>query len=140
MDKVQIYDAMKEDSNHIVHQLIYFNSTKLPLENESPFLHINRCIKNGDEIIGGILSEVYWNILNIDVLWVKEEYRNKGYGTALLADVENAAKRMNCKISHLDTFDFQAKDLYEKLGYQVFGVLEDCPEGHSRYYMSKKLF
>jgi len=46
---------------------------------------------------------------------------------------------MGCRISHLDTFDFQAKGFYEKLGYTVFGVLEDCPEGHNRYYMSKKL-
>jgi hypothetical protein len=38
---------------------------------------------------------------------------------------------------HLDTFDFQAKDFYVKHGYEVFGVLEDCPEGHVRYFMKK---
>lgn len=83
--------------------------------------------------------ELYWNILHIEVLWVKEEYRNNGYATALLTDVENTAKKMGCNISHLDTFDFQAKGLYEKLGYTVFGVLEDCPKGHCHYYMSKNL-
>lgn len=40
---------------------------------------------------------------------------------------------------HLDTFDFQAKDFYLKLGYQVFGVLDNCPQDHSRYFMSKIL-
>lgn len=139
MDKNQIHDAAKEETDHIVQQLIYYNSTKVQFEKEPPFLHINRCIKEGNEVIGGILSEMYWNILYIDILWVKEEYRHKGYATALLTDVENKAKEMNCKISHLYTYDFQAKDLYEKLGYKVFGILEDCPEGHSRYYMSKKL-
>lgn len=139
MDKNQIHDAEKEETDHIVQQLIYYNSTKVHFEKEPPFLHINRCIKEGNEVIGGILSEMYWNILYIDILWVKEEYRHKGYATALLTDAENTAKEMNCKLSHLYTYDFQAKDLYEKLGYKVFGILEDCPEGHSRYYMSKKL-
>ncbi|PPE03578.1 hypothetical protein HCUR_00960 [Holospora curviuscula] len=25
------------------------------------------------------------------------------------------------------TFDFQVKDFYLKQGYEIFGVLEDCP-------------
>jgi len=75
-----------------------------------------------------------------DGLWVKDDYRHRGYASALIDDVERKASEMNCRMAHLDTFDFQAKELYEKLGYTVFGVLEDCPAGHSRYYMSKKLF
>lgn len=85
------------------------------------------------------MAEIYWSILSIDILWVKEDYRNRGYASALVADVETIAKEKNCKIAHLDTFDFQARGFFEKLGYTVFGVLEDCPEDHSRYYMSKKL-
>ena len=139
MDIIQIHDAVKEETDYITHQLIYYNHIKVHFDQEPPFLHINRCIKDGNEIIGGILSEVYWNILHVEILWVKEEYRNKGYATALLINVENIAKEMGCKLTHLDTFDFQAKDFYEKLGYTIFGVLEDFPEGHKRYYMSKKL-
>lgn len=32
----------------------------------------------------------------------------------------------------------QAKDFYMKHGYELFGTLEDCPEGHCRYYLKKK--
>jgi len=39
----------------------------------------------------------------------------------------------------LDTFDFQAKDFYTKQGYEVFGILDNCPEGHKRYYMKKNI-
>jgi ADP-ribose pyrophosphatase YjhB (NUDIX family) len=39
----------------------------------------------------------------------------------------------------LDTFDFQAKDFYLKHGYDIFGVLGNCPPGHERYYMRKNL-
>jgi len=140
MSKIQIHDAQKEEASYIVQQLIQYNDTKVTNKQEPPFLHINRCIKDGDELIGGIITQLYWNVLQVDVLWVKEEHRNKGYASALLADVENTAnEKYDCKLSHLDTFDFQAKALYEKLGYAVFGVLEDCPEGHKRYYMKKKL-
>ena len=43
------------------------------------------------------------------------------------------------KLIHLDTFDFQAKEFYEKQGYIVFGILENCPEKHYRYYLKKVL-
>ncbi len=140
MSSIPIQNASTEDANYVDHQIIHFNNTMVPFQQEPPFLSINRCMKEGNELIAGILAQVYcWNILYIDVLWVKADHRNKGYATALVNDVEKKAREMNCRICHLDTFDFQAKGLYEKLGYSVFGILEDCPEGHSRYYMSKSL-
>jgi len=140
MDPIKMYDATTEEQNYIASGLVNFNNSKVPFTQQPLTKYITKCIKADDEVIGGILAEVYcWNILCIDILWVKDEHRNKGYATALLNAVESEAREMGCKISHLDTFDFQAKELYEKLGYVVFGVLEDCPEGHKRYYMSKKL-
>jgi hypothetical protein len=29
--------------------------------------------------------------------------------------------------------------MYEKLGYSVFGTLEDHPQGHTHWYMKKSL-
>jgi hypothetical protein len=60
-------------------------------------------------------------------------------GTILLNKVEEKAKQLGATLSHLDTFDFQAKDFYLKHGYEVFGVLDDCPKDHKRYYMKKVL-
>jgi len=140
MDIFKIDDATQEEQSYIGSCLVSFNNSKVPFTQEPLTSYINKCIKDGNEVVGGILAEVYcWNILSIDVLWVKDEHRNKGYAKALVDAVESEAKKMGCLISHLDTFDFQAKELYEKLGYTVFGVLEDCPEGHKRYYMSKRL-
>ena len=136
--KTIIHNATKEEQGFIDSQLVNFNSSKVPFVN--PYLPISRCIKEGNEVVGGILAQVYcWDVLGIDVLWVKEDCRNKGYATALIKDVEETAIKNGCKLSHLDTFDFQARGFYEKLGYTVFGILEDCPEGHYRYYMSKRL-
>jgi len=58
----------------------------------------------------------------------------------MLEHVENEAIALRGTVSHCDTFDFQANDFYLKHGYSIFGVLEDCPPGHKRYYISKKLF
>ena len=140
MQKIQIHDVVKEEAGVIARGLSAYNNSQVPFTQEPPFSAVRKCIKDGDEVVAGILAETYcWNILYIDILWVKEEYRHMGYGSALLKEVEEQAKEMGCKLVHLDTFDFQAKGLYEKLGYTVFGTLEDCPEGHNRYYLSKKL-
>jgi ribosomal protein S18 acetylase RimI-like enzyme len=37
----------------------------------------------------------------------------------------------------LDTFSFQARGFYEKLGYTVFGEIENHPPGHSRFFLRK---
>lgn len=91
-------------------------------------------------LLGGIQSFwVNWGILHIELLYVFENYRNQGIATKLLKHVEKIAKDHQCYLAHLDTFDFQAKDFYLKLGYSIFGVLENAPKGHSRYYMKKDL-
>ena len=79
-----------------------------------------------------------WNVLYIDILWVAEQYRKQGLGSILLKSVEQTAKEKGCYLVHLDTFDFQAKEFYEKHGYTLFGTLEDCPKGHCRYYLKKQ--
>jgi hypothetical protein len=41
--------------------------------------------------------------------------------------------------AHLDTFDFQAEAFYLKGGYEMFGILDDCPPGHKRFFLRKTL-
>jgi len=38
----------------------------------------------------------------------------------------------------LDTYAFQAKGFYEKLGYVIFGTIENAAGPHARYFLSKK--
>lgn len=61
------------------------------------------------------------------------------FGSLLLARVEENAKECGAHLVHLDTFDVQAKDFHLKNGYEVFGVLDDCPKGHKSYYVKKVL-
>lgn len=85
-------------------------------------------IKENGLIIAGIRSCFYLGeCLAINVLFVEKSHRLKGLGTLLLNQVEADARAIGAKMSHLYTLNHQAKDFYLKHGYEIFGVLENCP-------------
>jgi GNAT superfamily N-acetyltransferase len=90
-------------------------------------------------LVGGLTGGTYWGWLYVEDLWIPEGVRRQGWGTRLLQAAEQAAKRRGCRHVHLDTMSLQALPFYQKQGYTVFGVLEDQPEGHRRYYLKKDL-
>jgi GNAT superfamily N-acetyltransferase len=90
-------------------------------------------------IVGGLLGLTYWRWLHVEILWISEELRHQGYGQKLLLMAEQEAIARGCFHAHLDTMSFQARPFYEKLGYTVFGVLDDLPPGHTRYFLKKTL-
>lgn len=91
------------------------------------------------EIAGGIIGATHWGWLHVDLMWVKEELRGRGYGHRLLALAEQEARQRGATHAYLDTFSFQAPDFYKEHGYRVFGELPDFPPGHQRYYLTKEL-
>ena len=133
--------SSEKEADLIVDRIVEYNLSKVHGKQEVPLLSINRVIEDTNgEIIAGILSKMYcWNCIYIDALWVKEEYRKDKLGTKLLKEIEKIAKEKDCHLFHLDTFDFQAKDFYIKHGYEIFGVLDQCPENHKRYFMKKSI-
>jgi GNAT superfamily N-acetyltransferase len=93
----------------------------------------------GGELVGGVIAETYWEWLYINVMWVQQGLRGKGYGEQLLKRTEEEAKKRGVRHAYLDTFSFQAPGFYEKNGYSVFGKLLDFPPGHERYFYQKDL-
>ena len=89
------------------------------------------------EILGGALGNTWGLWLYVSDVWVDPSLRGKGYATKLMTAIEQMAIERGCLNSYLDTFSFQARPLYEKLGYKVFGTLEDHPKGHSHYFLKK---
>ena len=90
-------------------------------------------------LIAGLTAKTYWERLDIDYLWVSSEHRGKGIARELLLKAEEEAIHRGCKYAQLDTFDFQAKEFYEKLGYEIFGKLDGYKNGHKRFYLNKCL-
>jgi GNAT superfamily N-acetyltransferase len=91
------------------------------------------------QVVGGLWGATAWQWLFVRLLWLPEALRGKGLGRDLLRRAEAEAVKRGCGKVWLDTYSFQARGFYEKLGYSVFGTLEDYPPGHRRYFLQKRL-
>ena len=125
-----------EDVYFLIHNLVAFNTTRVGSENYHPLTIFLR--DANDRIVGGINAYTIWEWLFISHLWIDDALRGAGFGQQLVAAAEAEAVRRGCLHALLDTFSFQARGFYEKLGYEVFGVLDEFPKGHSRYYLQKR--
>lgn len=93
----------------------------------------------GGALVGGAYGNVNWTWLSIGLVWVAEPLRRGGYGRQVITALEDAARARGCLHAHLDTFSYQARPFYERLGYELFATLDDYPAGHQRYYLKKRL-
>ena len=129
-----------EEQELISDEIMHFNARAVPFTQKETPIFKNYVLKDNNKIIAGINAIIYhWGILFIDEIYVSEAYRHQRLGTYLMDKVEQEALAHGATLSHVDTFDFQAKDFYLKQGYEIFGVLENCPPNHNRYYLKKKL-
>ena len=94
--------------------------------------------ENG-EVLGGLLGDIWAAWLHVRTLAVAAPARGRGFGRELMKRAELYALERGCTNAFLDTFSFQARPFYEKLGYRVFGMLENHPAGHQHYFMTKQL-
>lgn len=137
MAEYRMESGSSQDCGVVYDGIVAYNRSMVPFTQESAFIPIQRIMKDeNNEVVAGIIASMYcWNCLYVDVLWVREDHRRQGLGSKLLIEVERFARENDCRMIHLDTFDFQAKEFYRKHGFEIFGILEDCPMGHKRYYM-----
>ena len=91
------------------------------------------------EVLGGLLGEIWAGWLHIRTLALAAPARGQGFGRELMQRAERYARERGCTNVFLDTFSFQARPFYAKLGYRVFGVLENHPAGHQHFFMTKRL-
>ena len=91
------------------------------------------------QMVAGISGWLWGECLEIDYLWVHETLRGQGVGRRLVMVLEEAAIERGCRQITLETFNFQAPEFYEKLGYSVFGVIEGYGNRFRKFYMQKGL-
>jgi len=92
-----------------------------------------------DELIGGLWAWSLWGSVYIAMLFVPEPLRGTGIGTSLLRQAEQEAMRRGCRDMWVDTYAFQAKLFYEKLGFTVFGRLDGPAPIFPRFFLKKAL-
>ncbi|WBG61626.1 GNAT family N-acetyltransferase [Pseudomonas citronellolis] len=91
------------------------------------------------QLVGGLFGHSGMGWLYVDYLWLDARQRGAGLGAQLLALAEEEARRRGCVGVFLYTYSFQAPGFYRKQGFELMGVLEDCPPGHQRFYLKKRL-
>lgn len=89
--------------------------------------------------LGGLWGESFSDWLFIELLYVPESLRGQEIGSELMAQAETHARAQGLTGIWLDTYSFQARPFYEKLGYVVVGEITDMPPGGARYFLSKRL-
>jgi len=130
-----------ENNHESVHKaaldsLIAFNDAKV---GESGYRLLAFAIENErGQMTGGLSGATAYGWLFVELLFVPEPLRGQGVGTELLRRAEAEAVARGCHSVWLDTFEFQARGFYERLGYTCFGELANYPTG-SRFFMSKRL-
>lgn len=75
----------------------------------------------------------------VDLLWVDETFRQHGLGRKLILKLEELCRVKGCSYIQLDTFDFQARPFYEKLGFKCIGTIHKWVEGRDCHFMRKTL-
>ena len=88
-------------------------------------------------IDGGLIAQIYWNWLHIEVLAVPERHRGAGLGRRLVERAEAIARDDALRGVWVDTYSFQSPGFYEAMGYRPFGRLPDYPEGEERIFYAK---
>jgi GNAT superfamily N-acetyltransferase len=96
-------------------------------------------LREGDEIVGGVVGQVWAGVLFIQLFWMTPELRGKDYGTKLIRAIEDEARRFGATRSYLDTMSFQAPGFYRTSGYEEFGSIEGYPGGAKRHWFTKAL-
>jgi len=75
-------------------------------------------------MMGGLYVDIHWGWLFINHLWVVEFLLGQDNDTKLVEQIEQETAPRGCRRANLYTYDIQAMDFYQKLGYEVFGALE----------------
>lgn len=99
----------------------------------------NFMVYDGNKVIGGAIGFIKYKWYFLDLLYVDREYRGNDIGTKLINEIENLAKKENLIGVRMETWDFQAKDFYEKLGYEVYATIKDCPPGTVDNFLRKRI-
>lgn len=97
-------------------------------------------IKEDGKLIAGLdACMTAFKILYVSTVFVEEKYRRKGYGTELMQEMEKRAKELGANLIRLDTFDWQGKEFYQALGYEMAGSYRNNLDGYAEYFFLKRL-
>ncbi len=126
-----------EDKDVIFQELLKYNLERIESKDVKE-LGIFLEDEHGKKV-AGLVGDTHGNWLEIEYLWVSDKLRGQDIGTEIILKAESIAKERGCRYVFLNTFSFQAKGFYLKLGYKEVFCLEEYPLTGKRHYFVKKL-
>src|ERR1051326_921669 len=135
----------QEREGALTEKLIAFNKAHAPLwdqNHDGQFIAspIHLFLLDAEQqVIGGLVGRTHslraW--FEVSLLWVDEKNRGLGLGRALMEGGETDAFSRVCLYARFCASQYQAPGFCEKMGYVLYGKLEDCPPGDTSYYYRK---
>ena len=132
-------DPAPQDVEAVVEGLVAYNSRFVEGREEHRRRPLGVFARRDGRVVGGASGHSAWGWLFVQYLWVDESLRGTGTGSELLGRFERRGVERGCRAVWVDTFSFQARPFYEKLGYRQFGELADHPPGHRHHFLWKPL-
>jgi ribosomal protein S18 acetylase RimI-like enzyme len=90
-------------------------------------------------LTAGCTGVFMYGVSNIRLLWVNETERGKGLGKSLMEKAELFSKENNCRYITVETFNWQAKGFYEKMGYKAELSFNGYDNDSTFYFFRKKI-
>jgi GNAT superfamily N-acetyltransferase len=90
-------------------------------------------------VVAGISGWTWGDCCELQSLWVQPSLRGRGLATRLIAAAETEAAARGCSQTVHFTYDFQARALYERNGYELVGRVENFPSGTDVLWYHKLL-
>lgn len=135
-------EIINNECDEIVDALVQgvreYNGEKMDGEKSQP-LTVTAHNDQG-QLIAGVHGRTIYNQFLIHVAWVEKTHRKTGLGRQLMELAESEAKKRNCVAAQVDTLSFQAPDFYQRLGFEVVGLITGVPQSPDRFFLFKKYF
>ena len=96
-------------------------------------------VRDAGTVVAGISGWTWGDCCELQNLWVDPSLRGGGLATRLIAAAEAEAVARGCSQTVHFTYDFQARALYERNGYELVGRVEDFPSGTRALWFRKCL-
>jgi GNAT superfamily N-acetyltransferase len=96
-------------------------------------------VREAGKVVAGISGWTWGDCCELENLWVEPRLRGRRLGSRLLAAAEAEAAARGCSQTVHFTYDFQARRLYERAGYELVGRVEDFPSGADVFWYRKRL-
>ena len=116
--------------------VVAYNDSVGPPHRWKPFAIVIR--DETGAVAGGLWGACVYDWCVVKLLALPAPLRGAGHGTRVMAEAEAYAVAAGCLGIWLDTFSFQARGFYERLGFSCFAALADHPVGGGRYFMVKR--